>query len=267
MRIYKYILLLLVLVMIFSCEKKTDKLLPKSNFNDIIIDAFITDEYKNQKIVLSLPSTNQNDSLMPVSNANIKIKAGNKIYYFSESDSLKGNYFSDSIFIPVVGVNYYLEVDYNNKKYAAETYMLPVKPFKSLDFAIDSAKDEYKITWVADVYNPEEQAMYEVIITPQIANDSLNIRAFYYSFNTVDVSQAFATEPVDIYFGHGSTIIEKKYSITPKYAKYLRALASETMWQGTVFSETPSNLPTNIEGGAMGYFSVCAVNSVEINVP
>ncbi len=266
MRIFKNILLFVTLLIVFSCEKKTDKVLPDSNFNDIIIDAFIIDEYKNQEIKLSFPSLNQNDSLIPISEASVFIKGDNKIYYFTESDSLRGCYFSDLLFAPVIGVNYYLEVVYKSKKYTAETFMLPVKQFEPLTYILDAERDEYKITWVANVYNPEEQAMYEVLITPRVNNDSLNIRAFYYSFNTVDVSQAFASEPVDIYFAYGSKIIEKKYSLTPEYAKYLRALASETMWQGTVFSEAPSNLPTNIKGGAMGFFSVCAVSSIEIKV-
>jgi len=267
MRILKYISIIVILVSLFSCEKKTTKVLPESNFNDIIIDAFIIDEYKSQEIKLSVPGLSQNDSLIPVSNASVFIKGDGKIYYFTESDTLKGHYFSDSLFAPVIGIDYSLEVSYNSKKYTAETYMLPVKPFLPLTYMIDTTRDEYKITWVANTYNPEEQAMYEVIITPHITNDSLNIRAFYYSFNTVDVSQAFATEPKEIYFTHGSKIVEKKYSLTPEYAKFLRALASETMWQGTLFSEAPSNLPTNIEGGALGYFSICAVSSVEINVP
>jgi len=267
MRVFKYILVIVILGVIFSCEKKTTKILPESNFNDIIIDAFITDEYKTQKIVLSVPGLNQNDSLIPVSGASVFINANDNIYYFTESDTMKGYYFSDSVFAPVIGVDYYLEVNYNTKKYTATTYMLPVKPFEPLTFMIDTARDKYKITWVANVYNPEEQAMYEVLINPNNENDSLNIRAFYYSFNTIDVSQVFANEPVEIYFSHRSEIIEKKYSLTPEYAKFLRALASETMWQGTVFSEAPSNLPTNIEGGALGYFSVCAVSSIEIDAP
>ena len=267
MSVFKYILLLVILGIIFSCEKKIDKVLPENNFNDIIIDAFIIDEYKNQEIKLSVPGLNQNDSLIPISEARVFIKGDNKIYYFTESDSLKGYYFSDSLFAPVIGVNYYLEVGYKSKKYTAETFMLPVKQFVPLTYALDADHNEYKITWVANVYDPGEQAMYEVLINPNNDNDSLNIRAFYYSFNTVDVSQAFANDPVEIYFPHGSKIIEKKYSLTPEYAKYLRALASETMWQGTVFSEAPSNLPTNIEGGAMGFFSVCAVSSIEINIP
>ena len=254
-------------MLIFSCEKKANKILPESNFNDIIIDASITDEFKSQEIILSIPGRNQNDTLIPVSNASVLIKANNIIYYFSESDSLKGHYFSDSLFSPVVGTNYHLEISYKSKKYTATTYMLPVKPFLPLTYIIDSISDKYLITWVTNPYNPIEESMYEVLITPHIENDSLNIRAFYYSFNTVDVSQAFANPPANIFIPHGSKIIEKKYSLTPGYAKFLRALASETMWQGGLFSETPSNLPSNIEGGALGYFSTCAVSTKEINVP
>lgn len=263
----RYIFYIALIIIFAACEKETTKILPESNFTDIIIDAFITDEYKAQKIILSIPGLNQNDSLIPVSGATIYIKEANSIYYFTESDSLKGHYFSNVSFSPVIGKSYYLDVSYKQKHYYANTYMLPVKHLEPLIYDLNTDLDLYKITWVTNIYNPQEQAMYEVNITPNSVTDSLNIRAFYYSFNTLDVSQVFAQEPADIYFSHGSKMVESKYSLTPEYAKYIRALASETMWQGGLLSETPNNLPSNIKGGALGYFSTCAVIRKEIIVP
>jgi hypothetical protein len=262
----KNIFIILLTISFFSCEKKIEKILPEGNFNDIIIDAFITSKYKNQEIILSIPNKSQNDTLIPISGAFIFLRANSLIYYFTESDSLPGHYFSDLPFAGVIETSYYLEVQYNSKIYSANTYMLPVTFFNPLVYTYNQTSGLYSVDWVAEPYSADEEAMYEVFINQPDYNDSTNVRAFYYTFNTVDVSQAFAANPKNVVFYPGSTIIENKYSLTPDYAKYLRALASETMWQGGLFSESPSNLPTNIKGGALGYFSVCAVASISISV-
>ncbi|MCO5267212.1 MAG: hypothetical protein M9948_15220, partial [Lentimicrobium sp.] len=62
-----------------------------------------------------------------------------------------------------------------------------------------------------------------------------------------------------IRFPSGTTITERKYSLTTEHAAYLRALLSETTWQGGLFNTAPANLPTNLSGNGMGYFGICAV--------
>ena len=44
-------------------------------------------------------------------------------------------------------------------------------------------------------------------------------------------------------------------------ANYFRSMLMEIEWQGGIFDETPSSLPTNISNGGLGFFGVSAVLS------
>ncbi|MFW5726204.1 MAG: hypothetical protein ACOCX0_07130, partial [Bacteroidota bacterium] len=64
----------------------------------------------------------------------------------------------------------------------------------------------------------------------------------------------------------GSVVMFSKYSLNNEYAAYLRALLSETQWQGSLFETARANLPGNISNGGLGYFSACAVIRDTLNV-
>ena len=114
---------------------------------------------------------------------------------------------------------------------------------------------------VPNQFNEFEQAMYEITIDWSHLSSTAPTRAklFYYTFNTVDVSQIFAPEKETVRFPVGSYVIVRKHSLSPEYAEYLRALVAETQWQGGLFEETRDNLPTNISNDGLGFFSACAV--------
>jgi len=43
-------------------------------------------------------------------------------------------------------------------------------------------------------------------------------------------------------------------------------LLLETSWQGGVFPSDPANVNTNLSEGALGFFGICAVNSLSLTV-
>ncbi len=256
---------ILFIISLFSCEKQIEWTTEKANFNTVVVEAIITNENKYQEIRLSKPRTDINDETVPVSDALVKVYYDDSVYYFREKDTEYGTYLSNNKFMAVVGKTYYLEISYNEKIYLAKSQMTPVKPFFPLTYRkVNSTSNNYEITWVANTYDLNEQAMYEIDIdwtsVPNASADTIKkAKLYYYTLNTVDVSQAFSPDLEKVEFPRGSIIIEKKYSLTDDYADFIRSLLAEIQWRGGFFDEAPGNLNTNIDNGGLGYFSVCSV--------
>ncbi|MBL7103186.1 MAG: DUF4249 family protein [Bacteroidales bacterium] len=268
MRIKLFILFLLIFSL-YACERQTTWEIRSEQINTVVVDAIITDEFKHQKIRLTKPFTDPNQKPLPVYGAQVRVSYSDKIVYFTENPDNPGTYLSDVEFAGSINITYHLEIDYASETYTADTRMIPVNTSTPLSYApAGNSGNLYEITYVAPQYNAEEQAMYEVIIdwthlVNTTQSDTLTIaKLFYYTFNTIDVSYIiFPQDKEEIFFPKGSIITETKYSLTDKFAAYLRALLAETEWQGSLFEEARGNLPTNISNGGLGYFSACSVIS------
>lgn len=259
-------LFLILLISLFACEKETDWQFKRGNIDTIVINSIITNENKHQLVKISMPSGKINDVDLPISGAEVTVSANDSIFVFNESDSLLGYYYSRNPFIATIGKEYRLSVVYRDSTYTAKASLQPVTPLTFLSYSIaDDSSGMYKIDWVNQTYNPNEQAMYAVkidwtnLVDTNIKDTITKKLIYYYSLKTVDVSQAFAPKKETIYFPKGSIITETKYSLSDEYAAYLRALQAETSWQGGVFDEEKGNLPTNISSGGVGFFSACSI--------
>jgi hypothetical protein len=88
----------------------------------------------------------------------------------------------------------------------------------------------------------------------------------FYTLPTLDVSEIFAPEMEKILFPGGTIITERRYSLTPGHAEFIRELMLETNWTGGLFSLANSNVMTNLSDGAIGYFGACSVTSLSLTV-
>jgi len=259
----------LLLSLFTSCEKKIDWEIQQENLNTIVVDAIITNEYKNQHIRLTKPYTNHNGEPLPVSNATVIVYAGTTLAIpFYESDEFPGNYYTSVPITASIDFDYLLEIQDGSSSYKAEAHMIPVQNATPPTFEQDSETGMYKINWQASAYDPYEQAMFEATISwqhllPQGTEDSLAFaKILFYTLNTIDVSyNIFPQDKEEVLFPAGSIAVVKKYSVNDEYGDFLRALLAETEWQGSLFEDARGNLPGNISNGGLGYFSVCSVVS------
>lgn len=266
MKIRIFILLLLISGLL-SCEEKIDWDLKPQEINTIVIDALITNEYKYQTIKLTRPFSNANGEPVAVSGAQISISVNDASLNFIESAQKPGLYYSQVKMAATVDKVYTLTVEYEEKTYTAETYMIPVIPTYPLQIVpADNSPIWRKLVWTAPQYNPYDLAMYQVdiswthLIDPEIIDTVTYARMFRYTLNTVDVNNViFPQDKEEVYFPKGSYLIAQKFSVNDDYGNYLRALLAETEWQGSLFEEIRGNLPTNISNGGLGYFSACSV--------
>ena len=252
----------LILITQISCENETDWEIKSENIDKIVIESIITNENKFQYVKITKPISSQNEIPAPVSGAKVIINEGNKPINFYESPENSGLYISERKFIAVVNRIYYMNVDYNEKSYAAATGMIPVSTISNLKFSYNDDKKLFFIDSVSVSFDSEESAMWELTIDRSFANntpDTTISKLYYYKLRTIDVNQIFAPNKEVIYFPKGTKITNKKFSLTPDYEIFIRSLLFETEWTGGFFDTPHSNPETNIIGDAVGYFTACSV--------
>ena len=241
----------------FSCEKEIERPLSNKEFNTIVIESILTNEYKYQKVILSLPSATQNQMRSPVSSATVSISSGDQEIQFTESSTEKGSYYSNEKFAASISKTYQLQINANGTNYNASTSIIAVSNYNPIDIKAIS-DSSYKLNSPTSSYNPSEQAMFELDLS-WFADSLVQIKTYRYQLNTLDVSIVFSPEEENIIFPKGTMIIGKKYSLTDDYAAYIRAMLAETHWQGGLFDDEKADLPTNISNGGLGYFTACSV--------
>ena len=100
----------------------------------------------------------------------------------------------------------------------------------------------------------------------QADSASTHARMLFYTLPTLDVSEIFAPEMEQISFPAGTNITERRYSLTPQHAEFVRELMLETQWAGGYFNVAAANVTTNLSSGAKGFFGLCAVTSLSVIV-
>jgi hypothetical protein len=261
------ILLISVLISTFfiSCEKETDWDFNALPPNTIVVDALLTNEFKTHQITLSYPVANMNDTPLPVRNAQVIIGLQNRNIRFTESESNPGVYLSNQPFAAGINRRYVLKAKKDAVELTAQSYMIPVLPYTKPSFNFETSNGLYSLQWNNGQFSPREEAMYEAIIhwdhIPGYNHpDSLSkAKLQFFTFNTIDVSyNIFPQNYEDVEFPKGSIAYISKYSLNPEHGAYMRALLSETQWQGSVFETARGNLTGNISNG-LGYFATSAV--------
>lgn len=262
---YKSSFIILIVVLFLSCEKEVNwNFEPTESY--IIVDGILTNVKKSHIISLSQSVTELNEIPEPVSGATVTIYNGDSIHTLTEIPANSGIYRTDTSYLALLNKVYGLQISYKNKRYNAYARMIPVTPFDKLSYAYNSENNMFYIDSVAKSFSSKESAMYEIIIDwsklPEYADVPLKDKiavVYYYTLKTIDVSQVFAPEKETVYFPKGARIIERKYSLAPQHAEFIRSLLSETQWRGGFFDVTQANVRTNITNGGLGFFGVCTV--------
>ncbi len=263
---YKNLILPFILaVFLVSCENPFDYQFETTDPLPVI-EAWITNEYKNQEIIVSYTLSSPNDSVRYARDARVYVTDGQNVYDFVEQEGNPGHYVSTEKFLATVDRTYDLTVELDGKTYTASTNVLPVFMPDSMRFLYVQEKGLYRIDYVAPYFSPYESALYIIYLDwsnvagyQDLPYDSTHAKVYFFTLKTVDVNQLFPPYHEDVYFPVGTKVTEYKYSLTPFFEQYVRAMLVETSWSGSLFDVQHFNLPTNIQGGALGYFTASSV--------
>lgn len=256
-----------------ACQKQTDWNLNTQASDKIVVDGTITNENKTQSVRITYPITQLNETPQPLTGAYVVINDEDSTHLFTEEPLNPGYYSSNSKFIGQEVHQYTLIINNNGKIYSAKSLMEPAISFHPLTYSKNTGDNLYHIDKVTTSFNATQNAMYEVLLDWSTVAGYENqnpadckARLLYYSLPTLDVSEVLAPQMEKVSFPAGTIIIEKRYTLNPEHAAYIRALLSETTWTGGLFDSSHSNIPTNLSNGALGFFAACGVSSLSLTV-
>ncbi|MHC1775578.1 MAG: DUF4249 family protein [Lentimicrobium sp.] len=267
-RLYQILLIALSAAGFSACEQQADWPLDEFSGDYIVVDGNITNEVKVQEIRLLKPMIHPNDEPETVGGADVIVSTDENVYTFTEDPARPGVYQSEEVFGGKAGKTYSLLINHDNRIISAKATMVQATDFIFLRYLRQNNTKLFRIVWVANPYNAKRPAMYEILLdwssVPGYENadpESTKARLLYYTLPTLDVSQIFAPTMETVLFPPGTLITEKRYSLAPAHAEFIRALLSETNWQGGLFNSAAANLPTNLSDHATGFFGACAVTT------
>ena len=270
----KKILFCLVLFLpLVSCVKQTDWTISGGNPALIAVDGILTSERKTQTIIINHPVNKLNDPATPLSNAIVLVHTADSTWNLTETPAGSGKYTTPSTFMAVSGKTYTLNIFSGSSVYSAKAYMVPGTTFTQLTYAQNNNDTMYHIDYVASAFSSTMPAMWEVLLdwsgVPAYSTadtSKCKARLLFYTLPTLDVSEIFAPVVEKVSFPRGTRITERRYSLAPAHAEFIREMLLETSWQGGLFPTAAANVSTNLSAGALGFFGVCAVNELSLQV-
>ncbi|MBC8460556.1 MAG: DUF4249 family protein [Bacteroidales bacterium] len=264
---------ILFLILLTGCVKEADLPIPDQPASWIVVDATLTDEQKVHAVSITMPVTGLNEIPKPITGATVLITTADSLWILTEDPLQPGDYLTDSLFVAQVGHTYTLQISHAGNNFSAKAEMVPGKVFNELTYKKNEGDDWYHIDWVASAFSVDNPAMWEILIDWSTLPGFITLdpaacraRLLFFTLPTIDVSQIFAPVMEQTSFPAGSIINERRYSLTPGHAEFLRQLLLETNWQGSMFPTANANVITNLSPGALGYFGVCAVTELSLVV-
>ena len=264
MKIYVQIFLLSVIIIFFACEQKTEWELDTNNETFPVITACITNELKHQTVEINYSQQEINQIPDALSGALVQVSDGTQNFIFTESEP--GIYISEFKFQAVINKTYTIVIESDDRLYNASATAYPVVaseplPIVSPDdtswYFINSPKVRFSETDIS------EREIYidwsHLSVYSDLPKDQTSALLYFYKLNTVDWNQIFPPDQKTVYFAPGSIIIDRKYSLSPAYAEYIRAMLNETVWGGGFFDPASANIQGNFDNNAKGFFAVCSV--------
>lgn len=268
------ILLLSWIVVVSGCIEQID--LTEINGNTsgrLVVDGEITNEQKAH--LVKLTKTNIAIPEGPaerVSGAAVFISDGLNIYPLHEIDTLPGIYATDESVQGEVGKTYTLTIQADGMLYTGTSTIQPVTPFTEeveifrapnrLENPIPDNFDIYEVEFPKVRYGVAKPSKV-LYYAPDPVTDSLQ-SAFHYEFPGIDPQGFllnFQGHNERIFIKDGTEITQVKYSLTEENYEFMRAVYAQTDFKGGLFDRIASNVPTNMNNGALGFFSASAVIS------
>lgn len=271
-------LLILMLASMAACTEFID-MEPAGYKKVLIVDATITNEYKQHLVKLSLTKMIDDVEYPRVSDALVTVSFNDTTIHFYENDTLPGYYYSDSVFAGVPYTNYQLsisQIDINSDG-ITETYTSEATMPSTL--SIDSVTYTYIPRWEATALNcwafdPPDRNYYnfrawknDTLVTDSIyefqTTDDLMFNGNY--INGVDC-QYFRDEKEDELVQNNDVLTLEIENIDLAYFEYINTAISGYYGYNPMFGGLPANLTGNISNDAMGIFRVYTRNKASVTV-
>jgi len=267
-----------LILLLAACTKEIDLDLNDDKHSRLVVEGSITTEKKAHIIKLSRTSNYfANEPTPRETGATVKIfeEGSDDPFVFVETE--QGVYKSDTSVFGKVGKNYTLEITLQDgEEYSATAFLDTVPDMDSVTYEYEEFNMNNKIfkyyilkLWAQEPEGEGDNYLFNIFINGIWDNDTLN-EAVYDNDEYID---GMYIPGVDIYgirdedFEDDTiTVRVDMLSIPEDLIEYNIAVMMETEWKGSPFDGPPANVPTNINNGALGFFSASDVSSYEFEL-
>jgi len=259
-----------ILSFLFSCTEKYDVSLLDAKTNRLIVEGYFTSEYKTHQVILSRTGSYfLNEPTKRETEAQVSITDGDTIIKLIDKDN-NGIYKTDKEVAGKPGKTYTLNIKLKSGElYSASEYMKPVmqmdsinNEYKKSDIPFDNSYNYNINIFAQEPATKGDYYQWEIFLNEKHISDTLRTKSFV---NDEIVNGSYignwTVYQIPDYKIESDTVIARLQMLSISKAKfdYYNAVLLETDWSGSGFSGPPSNVPTNISNGALGFFSVSAV--------
>ncbi|MBC7381561.1 MAG: DUF4249 family protein [Bacteroidia bacterium] len=249
-------LLLTALIFLGSCKEKTDIMVPGGD-PLLVIESAVTTEIDSSYVKLTLSSNYFNAADYPViSKANVRING----VAFS-FDPLKQLYKPGAGFVGKTDSVYNLLIEYNGKNYTSQSKldkmfridsffqtMKPKEGFLPAGFSVSYAgydgRPRIKYTYFVNGF-------YDTITH----RDSFNRNKILFNSSQTPLNKNYVFEIPFTRYNTGDEFLYIFRSIDKNMNDFIEAFNFQSSAAPGPFQVPPANLPTNVVGGAVGYFA------------
>lgn len=257
-----------VFILVLTACQKVINIELKEEQTRLVVESLISDNVEPFKVRLTLLAPYFADANTTVSNAQVYISdnTGNIDTLFHTAN---GIYLTNGNRQGVLGRTYFLKIFFDGKEYNAQSTIPQNK------MLLDS------ITYIYNQASAFIEEGYNVILNAQ---DNPNFNDYYrfifwkngvvqtepFKYFLTDDAQtqgSYIIAQVPYNYQSGDTATVQIQCIDKKYYDYLNAVANQTQASGGPFDPIPSNPPTNLNNGALGYFACVAKDTKFIVLP
>jgi hypothetical protein len=258
----KTIIYIVIILFMFSCEKKIDVSIESQGTIRLVVEGMITNERKTHEVKLTLPVQSLNKTPLPVSGAIVAITDQENVFLLNEDPDLPGIYLTDDDVQGVFGKIYSLYIRIGEYEFSGSSYMVPVEPLQPLNILSCPDEDDRYFVETREVGDPFMMELwFDWSFQTDCSGINCKAKSVFYHLNTVDVNEIFKPDQEIVCFPAGTVIRRKKFSLNKNYLSHIRAIMNETNWRGGLFDVERGIIPTNMSAGAIGYFAAASVVS------
>ena len=267
------IYLFAIISVLSSCTERIDIDLDET-YTRLVVYGMITTDTTTHFIELSKTTDYYyNEAPPPVTGASVEISddQGN-VYELTESEP--GKYATTPAFAAVPGLTYTLRIELDEEINGHSIYMAssginPIYPIDSIGLVHQPDWGEegfYEVTCYYQDPPTKDFYLFNIYKNNELLTDTINERfatddEFYNGNYTNGIGVGFLDQsvPAEV-LNPGDVVTFQALSITEEYYDFIVTLQTETGFQTPLFSGPPSNIKSNINNGAVGFFTACATS-------
>jgi hypothetical protein len=230
----------------------------------LVVEGYFTNEAKTHRVQLTRtgPAVVTGPAV-PVPGATVTISDGTQTFPLAENPAGSGQYFTADTVRGTVGNTYTLTITLEGRTYTAAPFSEDDRVLLPDQYLFGNPDRGFTLEVPVARYGFPAAVQQTVgFVNPQLAQDrGVNGQTVFYHFPGVEPDGLLPATAPPLRFRGSDTLYQRRASMSEAYQAFSRALLIQAEYFGGVLGSVPADLPTNVSGGAVGFFAASAVVS------